>query len=100
MRSRLNAADEEFLTEVREFLAAAFTPELRAEASRQSGVYAPASLSLRWQSILYSKGCVAPSWPAQYGGHRTIAKQRYLIVVEVPRSSETNLTRMHVLANE
>jgi len=82
MRSRLNATDEEFLTEVREFLAASFTPELRAEASRQSGVYAPASLSRRWQSILYAKGWVAPSWPEQYGGTGWTVTQRYLFDTE------------------
>src|SRR5258708_38735931 len=84
MRSRFSAADEEFLTEVREFLAASFTPELRAEASRQSGVYAPASLSRRWQSILYAKGWVAPSWPEQYGGTGWTVPTRHLICTACP----------------
>lgn len=78
MRSFLTAADEAFRREVRQFLAEAFTADLRAEAARQVGVFAAAPLARKWQTILYQKGWVAPSWPKEYGGTGWSSMQRYL----------------------
>jgi alkylation response protein AidB-like acyl-CoA dehydrogenase len=82
MRLQLSAQDEAFRQEVRAFLESAFTPELRAQAARQVGVFAEAALALRWQRILYGKGWVAPSWPREYGGTGWSPVQRYVFDTE------------------
>lgn len=70
--------DLAFREEVEAFLEEAFTPELRAEAQRQSGVFADADLNRRWHRILFEKGWIAPSWPKDYGGTGWTVVQRYL----------------------
>lgn len=71
-------ADEAFRAEVRAFLDQAFTPELRREADRQAGVFAEPALAAKWQTILYEKGWVAPSWPVEYGGTGWTPRQRLI----------------------
>jgi len=78
----LSPEDEDFREEVRAFLEKAFTPELRAQAAQQVGVFAEAGLALRWQKILYEKGWVAPSWPREYGGTGWTPVQRYIFDTE------------------
>ena len=48
--------DLAFRDEVRAFLDEKFTPELRAAARRQAGVFAEASLGRQWHRILHEKG--------------------------------------------
>ena len=78
----LSPADFAFRKEVRDFLADAFTPDLRAAVQRQAGVFAEASVNRRWQQALHKKGWVAPSWPAEYGGPGWTTVQRYIFDTE------------------
>jgi alkylation response protein AidB-like acyl-CoA dehydrogenase len=71
-----DAADAAFRAEVRAFLEAAFTPELRAWAARQTGVFAEGDLARRWHRILYERGWIAPAWPSEYGGPGWSDRQR------------------------
>jgi len=73
--------DLNFHDDVRRFLDQKFTPDLRDEASRQSGVFASAELSRRWHRILYEKGWITPSWPKEYGGTGWSPVQRYLFEI-------------------
>lgn len=82
MQLELSAADLAFQGEVRAFLAEAFTPELRAAAQKQAGVFAEASVNRRWHRALYEKGWVAPSWPKEYGGTGWSVVQRYIFDTE------------------
>ena len=70
--------DLAFRDEVRAFLDAEFTPELREAARRQSGVFAEASLNRAWHQILYKKGWIAPSWPKAFGGTGWSIVQKYI----------------------
>jgi acyl-CoA dehydrogenase len=78
MSSATQSPDDRFRHEVREFLAAALTPELRAECDRQTGTFAEPGLAMRWHRILYEKGWIAPSWPTEYGGPGWTARQRLI----------------------
>lgn len=78
----LSPEDEAFRDEVRAFLAEAFTPDLRAEAAIQAGVFAHAGLGLEWQRRLYRRGWGAPTWPKEWGGADFTPVQRYLFSVE------------------
>jgi acyl-CoA dehydrogenase len=78
MNVDLLPGDRQFEAQVRDFLADKFTPELRAAAARQAGVFAEGELSRLWHRILFDQGWIAPSWPAEYGGTGWSAMQRYI----------------------
>ena len=58
-----------FRAEVRAFLDAALTPELRAAGSRESGVFSSAVVGRAWHRILYEQGWITPTWPERFS-HR------------------------------
>jgi alkylation response protein AidB-like acyl-CoA dehydrogenase len=74
----LTPEDSAFEAEVRAFLDEKFTPELRAAAAQQAGVFAEGDLARKWHRILYDRGWIAPSWPKEYGGPGWSAMQRYI----------------------
>jgi alkylation response protein AidB-like acyl-CoA dehydrogenase len=78
MQIELAPADQRFRDDVRAFLAEKLTADLRAEAARQTGVFAEPALGGRWHRILYEKGWVAPSWPKEYGGPGWTQAQRHI----------------------
>lgn len=67
-----------FQEEVRSFLGAALTPDLRARAARQTGIFAVGEVAREWQAALYAKGWVAPAWPREHGGPGWSSRQRYI----------------------
>lgn len=75
--------DEAFRREVLDFLDTEFTPALRTQATRQSGVFAQGELAKSWHRVLYERGWVAPSWPREYGGTGWSASQRYIFSREM-----------------
>src|SRR3954453_21453228 len=68
MRFDWNADELAFRDEVRAFLDAELTPEMRAVSRRMTSVYAPHELSMAWQAILHARGWAAPAWPVEHGG--------------------------------
>ena len=86
MDALMSAEDLAFRDEVRAFLAEMLTPDLRAAAARQAGVFADASLNQVWHRILHAKGWIAPSWPADYGGPGWTPTQRHIFADECARA--------------
>jgi alkylation response protein AidB-like acyl-CoA dehydrogenase len=82
MQLTLSPQDEAFRDEVRAFLDAKFTPDLRADSARQAGVFAEPDLARRWQRILFERGWVAPAWPQEHGGTGWSPVQRYIYDTE------------------
>ena len=78
----LSPADTAFREEVRTFLAEKFTPDLRAESERQTGVFANGDLAKRWHRILFERGWAAPNWPTKFGGAGFSPTQQYIFAVE------------------
>ncbi len=74
----LSPEHEAFRNEVRAFLDAKLTPEIKAEAARSTGVFVEGPLARRWHRILFEQGWVAPSWPKEYGGTGWSTVQRYI----------------------
>ncbi len=64
MHVRWSEADLRFQGEVRAFLAAELTPEMRRATALMTSVYAPHDLSMAWQQILHARGWAAPAGPA------------------------------------
>jgi acyl-CoA dehydrogenase len=83
-----------FRDEVRVFLDAALTPELREAGRRATSVFMDKRYSLAWQKILHAKGWVAPSWPRQYGGTSWSDMQRYIFAAECARAGAPSLAPM------
>jgi acyl-CoA dehydrogenase len=88
------ASDEAFREEVRAFLDAALTPDIRDAQARQAGVFSEGDLCRRWQTILYEKGWVAPSWPKEWGGPGWTPMQRFIFADECARANAPVLPAM------
>lgn len=71
-------ADITFRDEVREFLDAHLTPELRAAGRLRTSVYSDHEASMTWQAILHERGWAAPAWPVEYGGCDWSQTQHYI----------------------
>ena len=94
MDLELSADDMTFRDEVRAFLDANLTPELREAGRRMTSVFCDKVHSLAWQRILHAKGWVAPSWPVEYGGPGWSEIQRHVFHAESARAGAPNLAPM------
>lgn len=74
--------DLQFRAQVRDFLQANLTDEIRRAGKLMTSVYGDHELSLQWQAILHQQGWAAPSWPAAYGGCDWSLSQHYIFNVE------------------
>lgn len=94
MQLQWNEEEVRFRDEVRAFLAAELTPELRQAGRRMTSVYADPEISLAWQRILYRKGWVAPAWPKAYGGCEWSVTERYIFAGELAEAGAPPLSPM------
>jgi alkylation response protein AidB-like acyl-CoA dehydrogenase len=90
----LSSEDRTFREEVREFLAAKLTADVRAAAARATSVFQDKAVSLTWQRILHARGWAAPSWPAEYGGPGWSEMQRHIFSAECARAGAPSLAPM------
>ena len=84
----------EFRAEVRDFLDANLTPQLREGAARATSVFVDPSVTLPWQAILHARGWAAPDWPAEHGGPGWDDMQRYIFAAECARAGAPSLAPM------
>ena len=96
MGIRWNEAELAFRDEVRGFLDAELTPEMRRDVRRMTSVYAPHELSMAWQAILHARGWAAPAWPVEYGGCGWTAAQRYIFASEFAAAEAPPLSPMGI----
>jgi len=82
---------EEFRHEVRSFLAANLTPELRRAGELTTTVFSDFDASLEWHRILYKQGWVAPDWPVEYGGTGWDINERYIFQEECKLANAPSL---------
>ncbi|MFM1981789.1 MAG: hypothetical protein RJB22_508 [Pseudomonadota bacterium] len=71
-----------FRAEVRAWLAAHLTDELRDVAAKSTSVFVDKAYTLKWQAILHEKGWVAPTWPKAYGGTGWSEAERHIFASE------------------
>ena len=86
--------DLRFRDEVRAFLDEQLTEDLRRVTRAMTSVYADAETMRRWQSILYRKGWVAPSWPVEHGGCGWPLAWRYIFATELAAADAPPLSPM------
>lgn len=85
-----------FRDEVRAFLDAELTDDIRAAGSRMTSVYADHDRSLAWQEILQRKGWAAPAWPKEHGGPGWSITQRYIWTRERVRAGAPPVSPMGI----
>ena len=83
-------ADTAFREEVRQFLAAKLTPELRQVGRRASGVFAPYPDGHPWFRILAERGWSVPSWPVEWGGCGWSVRQHDIFASELAAATPYN----------
>jgi alkylation response protein AidB-like acyl-CoA dehydrogenase len=89
-----SAEDARFRDEVRAFLDAELTPELRHVGRTLTSVYADYEPTMAWHRILHRKGWVAPAWPVEYGGCGWSVSQRYIWAAETTAAGAPPLSPM------
>jgi len=94
MELQLSAADEAFRDEVRRFLDANLTDELREATRLTSGVFAEFEIGRRWHKALYERGWIAPAWPVEYGGTGWSPMQRFIFDRECAAAGTPRLFAM------
>jgi acyl-CoA dehydrogenase len=83
--------DEVFREEVKAFLDAHLTPDMRRAAARTTTVFADKQLAMRWQQILVDKGWAVPAWPEEYGGVPWTPTQKYIFSEECAKARAPGL---------
>jgi len=80
----LSFTDDEraFQAEVRAFLDARLTPDLRRAQALTPSVFAEPDVTRRWHRVLFERGWAAPAWPEEFGGPGWSVAQRYIFEVE------------------
>lgn len=96
MQVQWNAEDLSFHDEVRAFLDAELTADLRRATARLTSVYPPHEVSMAWQAILHARGWAAPAWPVEHGGCGWSAAQRYIFVSELAAAGAPPLSPMGI----
>ena len=88
--------DAAFRDEVRAFLDAKLTPELRTAGRLMTSVYADHEASMAWQAILHERGWAAPAWPVEYGGCDWSLTQHYIFGRECALAGAPALSPMGI----
>lgn len=88
----LSPAGETFRQEVRAFLDAELTDDLREAGRLTSGIFTDKKWNMLWHRKLYAKGWVAPSWPKEYGGTGWTVTQRHIFSSECARAGAPTLS--------
>ena len=90
------AEDRAFQKQVRDWIAEAFTPDLRAKVAASKNGYLDKEGQVAWQKKLYEKGWVAPNWPMEYGGPGLSASERYILNMELSAAGTPPVSPMGV----
>ena len=84
--------DEAFRAEVRRFLEAQLTPELRAAGRDLSGIYNEYPVANTWHRILAHQGWSVPAWPVEYGGTGWSPAQLYIFECELAAADAPSIS--------
>jgi len=78
---RITDPDPQFRSEVREFIDAELTPQLRKGAELGFGISREAGT--QWHHALFKRGWIAPDWPEEFGGIELTAAQKHILEEEL-----------------
>ncbi len=86
-----SAEDEAFRDEVRAFLDARLSDDMRRAAARTTTVFADKDLAMAWQAILVEQGWAVPSWPVEHGGTGWTPTEKYIFGEELAKAGAPGL---------
>lgn len=86
MDLNLTAADIAFRDEVRAFLAAAATDDMRRAEALTTGFISDPDIAIAFHRALHRKGWSVHAWPTEYGGTGWTPVQRYIFETECARA--------------
>lgn len=86
MQDTAAISDEDFLTEVRAWLAASLPDDIRTRWLNGSVLFTEPADAIRWQRILHARGWAAPHWPVEHGGTGWSAGRLYAFEMECARA--------------
>ena len=89
-------ADLAFADEVRAFLDAELTDDLRAAGRWMTSVYGDHDASLEGQRRLHRRGWAAPAWPKEHGGAGFSVTERYIMARECALAGAPPLSPMGI----
>lgn len=82
MNLTMNETDRAFRREVRAFISANLTEDMRAGQLRTSGSYPDPGFAIPWQQALNRQGWMVPLWPQAWGGTGWSGLQRFIFETE------------------
>src|SRR6195952_5094888 len=91
-----NAEERAFENEVRDFIAANMTPEMKRATALTPAVFSDPDIGMAWQRALHKKGWGAPGWPVDHGGPDWTPAQRWSFEAECARAGVPNVNVMGV----
>jgi acyl-CoA dehydrogenase len=91
-----DAEERAFEMEVREFIAANLTPEMKRATALTPSVFSDPDIGMAWQRALHKKGWSAPGWPVEHGGPDWTPAQRWIFEAECARAGVPNVNVMGV----
>ena len=87
-------SDLAFQKEVRDWIAANYTKELRDRNALSKNGYLDKEGMIEWQRKLDDKGWFVANWPEEFGGPRLSASQRYILNMEMSAAGTPNTSPM------
>ncbi|MEM7766456.1 MAG: acyl-CoA dehydrogenase family protein [Pseudomonadota bacterium] len=89
-------ADLKFQAEVRDWIATAYTPELRARQAMSKNGYLDKASMIEWQQILDDRGFFVTNWPAEFGGSGLSPSERYILQMELSAAGTPTTSPMGI----
>lgn len=91
-----SATDKIFQTEVRDFIAAHLTADIRRAWALTPSFIAEPDIAGPWHRALAAKGWVAPLWPKEHGGPGWSPAQQYIFETECARAGAPVLSALGI----
>ena len=91
-----SAEERAFEQEVRDFIAANLSAEMKRAQSLTPSVFSDPDIGIAWQKSLHKKGWGAPGWPVEHGGPDWTSAQRWIFEAECARAGVPNVNVMGV----
>ena len=86
MNLEFSSEDLAFQQEVRGWIEANLTAEMREVLQRSPTGHLGKELQIEWQQRLAQKGWAVPNWPAEWGGPQWTPSQKYVFDLEMSRA--------------
>ncbi|WP_317932342.1 acyl-CoA dehydrogenase family protein [Halioxenophilus sp. WMMB6] len=92
----ISQADSLFRDEVREFINANLSPNLKRAGLRMTSIFSDFDAAMEWQAILYRQGWLVPEWPEAWGGNNWSLMQRSIFQEESKLAGAPTLLPMGI----